>query len=73
MTTIVNSPAPAPVQPSGDNSGGMGFVLGIIILVAFLAILFIYGLPMIKNATKATQGTTINVPDKIDVNVNQGK
>lgn len=60
MTTVVQQPS--------EGSNGMGFVLGIIILVVFLGLLFFYGLPMLNRQTSAPQ---INVPEKVDVNVNQ--
>jgi len=63
MATIVNNPAPV------NEGSGMGFFLGALVLIVFLVLLFIYGLPMLRNAT---QGPTINVPDQIDVNVNGG-
>lgn len=53
----------------GGGSGGMGFLLGVIILIVFLGLLFFYGLPYLNNAA---QGPTINVPDQIDVNTNTG-
>ncbi len=48
-----------------DQSGGMGFLLGVILLIVFLALLFYYGLPMLG---AATQGPTINVPEEVNVN-----
>lgn len=64
MATIVNNP------PADTNSsGGMGFLLGIIALIIFAVLFFMYGLPMVSNLG----GTQVNVPDKIDVNVQQAK
>ncbi len=67
MTTIVNNPTPQ----SNDNSTGL--IFGIIIFIILGLVFFYYGLPAIR-----TIGTPqinipapqINVPDKIDVNVN---
>jgi len=71
MTTIVNNPAPA-----SESSGGFGLLIGIVLLIGFVAILLYFGLP----ALKRTGPVQVNVPapevvmpDKIDVNVNQAK
>lgn len=73
MATIVNN-------PSSDNSGsGMGFVLGILVLIVFVLVLFYYGLPALRGRTasstpeSASGGSSeinVDVPDKVDVNVN---
>lgn len=62
---IVNTPS------GGDNPGnGMGFLLGVILLVLVLFLFFWYGLPAIRGMMGS--GTPqINVPNKIDVNVNK--
>ncbi|MFA5828788.1 MAG: hypothetical protein WC841_05540 [Candidatus Shapirobacteria bacterium] len=66
MTTIVNSPTPA-----ADNSGS-GFLIGVLVLVG-LGLLFVYfGLPAIRRMGPIevnVPAAQINVPDKIDVNV----
>ena len=46
MSTIVNNPAP--VQDSGNNNG-FGFLIGTIILIAFVGILLYFAIPAIKN------------------------
>lgn len=53
----------------GTGSGGMGFLLGVILLLATLFLFFYYGLPMMRQATSPT----INIPRQVDVNVNQTK
>ncbi len=62
MVTVVNNPPPS------DNSGGpMGtiLVLAVVVVLGYLGV--VYGLPAIRQ-----MGTPqINVPDKIDVNINQ--
>ncbi len=45
MTTVVNNPAPA----QENNSGGIGFLVGVIVLIAFVAVLLYFGIPAIKN------------------------
>lgn len=63
MTTIVNTPA-APVEQS-DSS--MGMIFGFTVLAAVVVIFFVYGLPAIRSIGSPQ----INIPSKIDVNVNQ--
>ena len=65
MTTIVNNP------PSSDNSGGpMGWIIGIIVLIILGYFVYVYGLPAIRQMGGTPQ---VNIPSKIDVNVNQAK
>jgi uncharacterized membrane protein len=62
MATIINNP------DSGEgNGGGTGMIVGIVVLVLIVILFVAYGLPAIRNNNK---GTTVNVPDKVDVNVN---
>jgi hypothetical protein len=64
MATIINNP------PANDNSGGpMGMIIGVIVLIVLVYLGYVYGLPAVRQ-----MGTPqINVPSKIDVNVNQTK
>ncbi|MDO8511718.1 MAG: hypothetical protein Q7S57_00455 [bacterium] len=64
MATIINNP------PANDNSGGpIGIIIGIIVLIVLGYLGYVYGLPAVRQ-----KGTPqINVPSKIDVNVNQTK
>ncbi len=56
-------------ETSGTNSDpGMGFFVGIILLLIFLY----YGLPLLRNSGLGGS-PQINVPGKIDVNVNGTK
>ncbi len=65
MTTIVNNP------PSSDNSGGaLGMIFGIIVILVLVYLGYVYGLPAVRQMQQSG-GVQINVPDKIDVNVNQ--
>jgi hypothetical protein len=61
MATIVQ-------QPASDSGGGMGFLLGIVILILFVLGLIFYGLPMIQ---QNMGGPSITVPEQVDVNINQ--
>lgn len=66
-TTIVNTP---PANSSSDNSG-MGFLVGIIILLVVGGLLLYFGLPYIRQMTN--KGVQVNVPKDINVNVQQTK
>ncbi len=72
MATIVNT---TPTTSGETGSSGMGFLLGVIVLVLFAFVFFVYGLPYISGAVRSTQSPQIQVPDKVDVNVKgmQGK
>lgn len=79
MPTVIQNEPAAPV----DTSGGMGNAFAIILLVIVVFLLLFYGLPALRgggggNSTPAPdesttiqEGTDINVPDQIDVNINQ--
>ncbi len=62
MATVINNP------DQGDSSGSSGgWIVAIIVLLVVVVLFFIYGLPSIRNGNK---GTTVNVPDKVQVDVN---
>lgn len=65
MATIVNNPAP------NNSDNGMGFLLGIIVLVVVGVLFFFYGLPLIQQGMN--KGIQVNVPKDINVNVQQSK
>lgn len=68
MTTIVNTPAPS------ESGGGSGFLIGIIILVGFVAVLLYFGIPALKQMGPVqvnVPAPEVVVPNKIDVNVTQ--
>ena len=62
MATVVNTPG----TTTSDNNG-MGFLLGVVLLIVFAVLFFLYGLPYL---TQSMQGPQVNVPGKVDVNVN---
>ncbi|WKZ25403.1 MAG: hypothetical protein QY322_03380 [bacterium] len=64
MTTIINTP-----QPKGDTGGGMGVVIGLVVLIIFGFLFYVYGLPALRKMDVGSP--QINVPSTIDVNVNQ--
>ena len=71
MTTIVNSPAPAQ-----ESSGGSAFLVGIVLLIGFVAVVLYFGIPALKRMGPVQvniPAPQVVLPDKIDVNVNQAK
>lgn len=64
MTTIVNNP------PSDNSGGPLTTIIVLVVLVVLGYLGYRYGLPALRNMSGTPQ---INVPSKIDVNVNQTK
>ncbi len=62
MATIVNTPA-----AQSDEGNTMGMAIALILFAVVLLLLFVYGLPLMRS----TVIPEINVPGKIDVNLNQ--
>ena len=75
MTTVVNTPAPA-VAPAA-NTGGNSFLIGVILLIAFVSVLLYFGIPVIRNMgpiqvnVPAPQinvpAPQVNMPDRVEV------
>ena len=66
MATIVNNP------PQSSSSGGIwGIIIALIVMFVLIYLGFVYGLPAIQNMKLGTP--QINIPEKIDVNVQQAK
>lgn len=61
MATIVNTPVPA-----AQENNGMGFLLGVILLIVVAVLFLLYGIPYLRNSFA---GPTVNVPGRINVNV----
>lgn len=61
MATIVNNPA------QEESGSGIVSIVGIILMLFFIFLILYYGLPMINQSA----GPQVNIPDKVDVNVNQ--
>lgn len=66
-TTIIN---PAPNTSSTPN--WMGALVGVLILLVFGIIFFVYGLPYIRSL-RGTGGIQVNLPKSVNVNVQQSK
>jgi hypothetical protein len=65
---VVNT---APSRNSNNNNG-YGFLLWVVVLGILGVLFFVYALPYIRNLS-SNSGVQINVPEKIDINVNQSK
>ena len=71
MATIINTGQPAVTQDDSTNSS-LGLVLAVVILLILAAVVFYYGPGFVRGITNQT-APQINVPGKIDVNVNKGQ
>ena len=65
MATIINNP------PTNSSSGPLGIIITIAVFFVLGYLIIMYGIPAVQNMKLG--GTQINVPSKIDVNVNQTK
>lgn len=54
-----------------DSNGIMGMMVFLVILFLGIYMFFVYGMPAIKGMQSGSP--QINVPDKVDVNINQTK
>jgi hypothetical protein len=66
MATVVNNPA-----SSDTSSGGMGFLLGVILIIVFAILFFVYALPLLQRGFSGTQAPQVTVPGQVNVDVNQ--
>ena len=67
-TTIIN---PTPSNNSSGNNG-VGFLIGVLVLIVFAVLFFVYGLPLLRGLS-GSSGVQINVPKSIDVKVQQSE
>ncbi|MFH0864426.1 MAG: hypothetical protein V1858_05075 [Candidatus Gottesmanbacteria bacterium] len=70
MTTIVNSQAPP------AEAKGYGFLIGIIVLVGFVAVLMYFVIPATRRigpVQVSIPATQVVLPDKVNVNIVQPK
>lgn len=67
MSTIINNP------PETENSGGNNVFIIVIVLLVLAAVFVYYGVPAIKTigTPQINVPTQVEVPDEIDVNINQ--
>jgi hypothetical protein len=68
MATVINT---TPAVEGRSSSEGIGFLLGVVLLILTALFLFYYGVPALRSMSQgANPGVNVNVPDKLDVNVN---
>ncbi|OGK44719.1 hypothetical protein A2957_00075 [Candidatus Roizmanbacteria bacterium RIFCSPLOWO2_01_FULL_38_11] len=70
-TTIIN---PAPTNNTTTDSG-MGFLIGVIALIVFGFIFFVYGFPLIRQGLNGLGkgGINVTLPKTVNVKVQQTK
>ena len=63
MTTIVNTP------PSESSNNPMVWIIGLVILLVLGYLVYVHGIPALQSMQSG--GVQINIPDNLNVNVNQ--
>lgn len=74
MTTVINTPASAAAP--AESTGGSSFLIGIVILVGFVLLLLYFGIPALRRMGPVQVNVPVpqvNMPNKIDVNVQPAK
>ncbi len=66
MATVINNP------DTQESSSAAGIIIAVILAAIFFIVFLIYGLPFLSRSANNNGGTDINVPDQIDVDVNDG-
>lgn len=71
MATVVNNPG----VTTSDSGTSFGMIMGLLLLAAVIILFFIFGLPILRQTVSNPSVVTpqVNVPGKVDVNVNQKK
>jgi hypothetical protein len=72
MENVVNNPTPAPAPAPVEHNNGIGFLIGVVLLIAFVAALLYFGIPALKNMgpiqIQANVPTPqVNIPSNINV------
>jgi hypothetical protein len=73
MATVINNPNPGTQTSSTDTGPGTGFVVGLILVVLLIVLFFAFGRGAFRGDSTPSGGTNINVPEKVDVDVNRGQ
>jgi hypothetical protein len=75
MATVINNPGTGTTTDSGSSAS---FLIGAIVLLVAVILILYYGLPALRSAAGTARNAggsggsaQINVPEKVDVNVNQ--
>lgn len=63
MATIINNP-----DTGNSNSSSLGLIVGIVLAAVVVFLLLMYGIPALR---EKNSGTTVNIPDKINIDVNK--
>lgn len=72
MATIVNTPAASHEHAFEESSSTISAntILWVVIALILAFMLLYFGLPVIRSAAAPVQAPQINVPDKINVDIN---
>jgi hypothetical protein len=85
MTTVVNNttPAAAPATASSSDGQGSGFLIGVLVLIGFLAVALYFGIPALRSLGPLevnvptpqinVAAPQVVVPDKVNVEVTPAK
>lgn len=65
MATIINNPS----DGDGNVKGSGGMIVGIVVAIILLVVFFLFILPAMRSANRSSGTTNINVPDKVNVDV----
>jgi hypothetical protein len=68
MATIINNP---PTTESSSNL--VGLIIGLVVLTAVGWFFFAYAVPQLSQLRVGTPQVQVQVPDKIDVTINENK
>lgn len=72
MAVVIRESEPKVVEHiHSDGGNSTGWIVGLILLLAVLFIFFYYGLPLLRSAGSVNTAPQVNVPDKVDVNINK--
>ncbi len=67
MATVINNPRPMIDRTEVvESRSGAGFVLGVILAIVLGVLILAYAVPALRNSN----GTSVNVPERINVDVN---
>ncbi len=74
MSTVINTPTP--IAAPAVNTGSYSFLIGVILLIAFVSVLLYFGIPAIQRMGPVQvnlPAPQMVLPDKVDVNVAPAK
>lgn len=65
MATVVNNPS-----GSTESGSGMGFLMGVILLIVVGFLIVYYGIPALNRTGNNAPAPAVQIPDQMDINVN---